>query len=87
MIPGLLVDYGADSQIIGIELADTRLRLREVKSRYHIEREQSQLTITLSKNERGNPSKSLLTGDDRIEIMLDADAYWSSICISDRLLK
>lgn len=80
VVPGFLVDYGVNREIIRVDIWDSRLKLQEVKKSYKINQEHGHSCIFLS-NPLLEEAKETPTEDVRIKIIVDNDGRYVAIRI------
>lgn len=89
VVPGFLVDYGVNCEIIRIDIWTSAVKLQEVvqvKSSYKINREHGHICIFLS-DQSLEEAKETPTEDDRIKIIVDNDGRYVAIRILNTELK
>lgn len=78
VLPGFLVDYGKNREILRIDIWNAQRKIRDVKTSYRIHRKQEETYIYLSEPVH-TKIKEMLTHDDRIRVIADEEGRYLMI--------
>lgn len=80
ILPGFLVDYGVNQEIIRFDISNAKLSLQKVLQSYKMCKEDDQISISLSKDMTDATEKK--SEDDRIRVSIDKNGRYLSIHIN-----